>query len=272
MNRRRFLKTATLGAAALVAAPAFVRRAFGDETCDTTSASSGLVQLSDGYRRAQRAGRPLLLLVVPADDGEKFERGRAFGELLNHGSDAQLAPLGLCEVLCAGMTDIRRLIPSAGAGEPLMVLVDASRVPAQVKRLDVKLPAYDSSFRGRSEVKWDEQVRTENAISERRIETLANLIRDAVAPGSAGLTGQIPSLAADVRARLTHGRVPGSRWASSSGCGTTVEDDDDTLGIGCGMGHVPEKAQRFLYLYAQTPAQQFRAQQEKYEVERARKK
>jgi len=271
MNRRRFLKTATLGAAALVAAPAFVRRAFGDETCQATSASGTLVQLSDGYRRAQKSGRALLVLVIPDDDGEKWARGEAFGELLNHGTDAQLAPLGLCEVLCASMSDVRKLIPAAGAGEPLMVLVDPSRLPATAKSLDVKLPAYDN-FRERGAQDWKQLLQNENAITERRIELLAGVIGDAVAPGDAAVSGRIPALAADVRARLTHARVPGSRWAKASGCGTEIEDDPDQLGIGCGMGHVPEKAQRFLYLYAQTPAEKFRVTIQKDNAERARKK
>ena len=44
---------------------------------------------------------------------------------------------------------------------------------------------------------------------------------------------------------------------------SSVEGDDESMHVACGMGHVPSKSSRFLYLYAQTPAQQMRAQREK---------
>jgi hypothetical protein len=45
-------------------------------------------------------------------------------------------------------------------------------------------------------------------------------------------------------------RVAGSRWSNAGGCGSQPElepgeEDDDGM-FACGMGHVPEKSQRFL--------------------------
>lgn len=56
-------------------------------------------------------------------------------------------------------------------------------------------------------------------------------------------------LAAHARERLTQQPVAGSEWAHSWGCGITVEGRDDNMVVGCGMGHVPERSQRFLYWY-----------------------
>ena len=66
------------------------------------------------------------------------------------------------------------------------------------------------------------------------------------------------SLAALVRDRLVRSQPPkGSRWGRSGGCGTRIEGARSHAMIGCGMGHVPERSQRFLSFYtnaAEDPA------------------
>jgi hypothetical protein len=64
----------------------------------------------------------------------------------------------------------------------------------------------------------------------------------------------------------------GAHWATSSGCGTKVEDTPEEIAdkerrraearkrgtvlvdrivvVGCGMGHVPDKSRRFLHFFA----------------------
>ncbi|MEM9487948.1 MAG: hypothetical protein AAGC55_02325 [Myxococcota bacterium] len=59
-------------------------------------------------------------------------------------------------------------------------------------------------------------------------------------------------LAARVRTRLVKGIVSGSEWAHSGGCGMTIEGRDSTVMVGCGMGHVPERSQRFLHFYTRS--------------------
>src|SRR5689334_20667425 len=118
MNRRRFLGAAAVGVS-VAAAPAWLRSAFAAGKQCGADDTADLAVVSAGYRAAQRAGRPLLCLIIPETDADKWPRGRAFGELLNHGSDEQLAPLGLCEVIACRMAPLRRLVPAAGSGEPL---------------------------------------------------------------------------------------------------------------------------------------------------------
>ncbi len=67
---------------------------------------------------------------------------------------------------------------------------------------------------------------------------------------------QTKQLAATARAQLVQNRVPGSYWARGGSCGETIEGDEHPDMVDCGMGHVPSKAQRFLYLYTQTPWEQ----------------
>lgn len=185
MNRRRFLRAAsttavTSGAAAIVASwPMLLQQAFAQ----AADAPPGLAVVSEGFRRAQRAGKPLLVLIVPADDGVKWERGRAFGAWLNHASDEQLWSLSLCEVACATMADLRALVPSVGAGDPLMVLVETDRLPATVRRLDARLPEVERGrLRGDN---WEQMVRREEQAVDAQIAVLSTLLEKGLRDGDA---------------------------------------------------------------------------------------
>ena len=319
MNRRKFLSALSSGAA--IAGPAaavtttwphFLRSAFAEKPAagkaDHDDASDGLAVGSEGFRRAQRAGKPLLVFVIPQDDTAKWERGRSLGAWLNHGSAAQLWPLALAEVACATMNDLRRLVPTVGLGEPLMVVVETDAVPATVTRLNAELATpVRGPRRAASVEEWQAQERQENEQVDHQIATLARLAQKGLVEGETTLTrraaqarsvlpaelltpfasGASPellaqleqekpeqvdrvaalwaaapvsattpqnrrrqALAAAVKQRLAKQRVPGSHWASSQGCGTSIEGHPDYgRGIACGMGHVPEKSARFLYFY-----------------------
>ena len=304
MNRRRFLAGAA-AAASTSLWPDFLRRAFAEEEC-ADDGLAALASVSAAVRLAQRSGKPLLVLVIPKDDAAKYERGHAFGELLNHGGDEALAALALVEVVCAPTAALRKLVPSA-SGEPLMFLIDPSRVPATVRPLDATLPSYWQRIRREEKEKQDKEP-SDDEIIERRIALLTRLLAvDAGLRDQATLTalgsrvvsalpgaqlaevervipamttpplslidrgaalfavhslgeGRGPAqwralLASAARARLTGVPPAGARWANSYGCGTNVEGDEPVM-MGCGMGHVPTKSQRFLYLFAMTPAEE----------------
>jgi len=219
-------RRAFLGFGLGLIAAGVVRRAFADVS--TSGVQRG--ELDGAVERAREGKRPILILVIPTDETKKYDRGRAFGEWLNHGSDEQLRSLGAVEVAAATMADVRRRWPSAGAGDPLMVLVRND----VVQLVDGDLPvSVDGGRRGGDDA-------TEVPIIKRRIAKLASLADRAI-----GQHGD----AAEVRARLVKRPVPGSRWAVATGCGTTVEGDDNPMRVKCGMGHVPALSQRFLYFF-----------------------
>lgn len=173
MNRRTFL-----GSAAGVVAtwPTWLAAAFADEkeTREKTAEDgAGLVVASEGFRRAQRSGKPLLALIIPTDAGEKWKRGSLFGEYLNHASLKERAPLALCEVVCTTMKQLQQLVPTVGQGEPLMVLVQTDRVPATAQQLHVQLPREDNESFGMPEKEVEQRIGA-------RITTVAKLLRDAV--------------------------------------------------------------------------------------------
>ncbi len=240
MKRRQILGAASV---ALTAAlwPPLVRQAFADDAECNGSPLARIALVATAFRRARASGRSLLVFVIPADDGAKWGRGQVFGELLNHGSDLDLAPLAGSEVVCATMDELRRLVPTAGIGEPLMVLVHPDRVPATTRQLDVVLPEVGPF----GDETWEQRERAEDAVSDRRIAALGGLLRQEL--GSEDR--RAATLAGEVRARLKDKPPPGTRWANGRGCGVDVEGEP-RMAIGCGMGHVPKKASRFLYFFS----------------------
>lgn len=136
IDRRRFLTLGATGGAAALLLPGWLSRAFAQDRA-TRELTTNLATFSSAYRDAQRLGKPLLVLVVPTDDAQRWTRARAFGELLNVGPDAVLADLALAHVVCAEMTAVRALVPQAPAGEPTMLLVEPDRVPARATAIDV---------------------------------------------------------------------------------------------------------------------------------------
>ncbi|WP_437297197.1 hypothetical protein [Sorangium sp. So ce426] len=248
--KRRHLLGATAAGLAATAWPAFIRDAFGDgAACDETgkpaAAAGSLVQVSAAFRRARQASRALLVFVIPADDSAKWERGHAFGELLNFGADGDLAPLAGVEVVCATMADLKKLVPGAGTGEPLLVVVRTDKVPVVATQLDVAIPSYDGMRRmaggGR-----EEQLKHDDKVAAQRIGALGALLRK----GLGADARDVEARAASVRARLVKAPPAGARWAIASGCGIDVEGAEDSGLMACGMGHVPSKSRRFLYFFS----------------------
>jgi hypothetical protein len=297
VKRRAFLRAGAAGLAVAASWPSWLRAAFAQSGPQAVpeDVADHLVAVSQGFRRAQRNGKPLLVLIIPAANEEKWQRGSAFGELLNHGGQAVMQDLALVELVCAPMEAVRALVPQAPAlpADPLMVLVETDAIPACVQVLDARLASDPEPFRGGDE---------EGPI-DARIATLSRLIHGAVLPDSQTLerraaqarnrlgaatiaeidqalaTGSLtPALAdragahilatemarngavaawhraivAGASARIQQRRIPGSHWASASGCGTDIEEwtRDDNRGYACGMGHVPPRSARFLHFFA----------------------
>jgi hypothetical protein len=218
MNRRDLNRILMIGTALAGGWPAWLRRAFGAESgrsCPQPEGEEGALRwrriVSAAYRRAQQSGKPLLAFVVPAtedDRGEGYEkmwvRGRAFGELLNHGDDEALATLSLAEIVCAPMSALKSLAPSL-TGEPLMVLFETDVVPARVRALDVELPRDPDRWRSEepgSPADWDtffeKQRKVEDQVVQRRISVLASLLHD----GLRGTPQMLLERSAQARARL----------------------------------------------------------------------
>jgi hypothetical protein len=252
--RRNFLGSIS-AVGLLAAAPLWLQNAFAEDAACKGSLRT-LAALGVSFRRAHSSGKRLLVLVIPSADAEKRERGELFGAWLNHGPDSGLAALSLCELACATMVDLRRLVPNAPDGEPLMVLVDPSAlgrpgiaITPAVPQIDASRPVWEAG------ADWQKVMR-ERDLRERsewdaRIAVVSRAVRVAVAPGLS--FPDEAAAAAAVRSRWVQGKVPGSHWANASGCGTDIEGVESKIMVACGMGHVPAKAERFLYLFTRAP-------------------
>jgi hypothetical protein len=130
---RRTAVQASLLAAFL---PSFLSSAWAASAARTAA-------LFDAHRRAVERGRPLLVLLVPAEQATWSERGQAFGPLLNHGGDEALAALALCEVACGDVDDVAELAGQPVPADAWYALVETDRVPGAVrfaKAVSAELP------------------------------------------------------------------------------------------------------------------------------------
>jgi hypothetical protein len=149
MHRRKFLGTLAVGLGA-TALPVWLSRSFGlrGETCpDTLEPTPAPTPEPVDPPRAPTCGtgvatKPLLILVIPAEDrGAQYERGHAFGELLNHGTDEQRGLFALFDVACRRVDQFTDDLRTVVRGEPLMIVVDPhAAVP--VRPLHAELPAF----------------------------------------------------------------------------------------------------------------------------------
>ena len=201
MKRRAFI-------AGLATAPLWIRRAFGDASVG--GARVGL--RANGAATTAAATRPALVLIVPPDEGERWERGAAFGDWLNHGDDGALAPLALVDVICAPARDF------GVSGDPLMLFV----VGSTVHRLDGALPKGDGPRRA----------------------LIGGFVRKLV-----WTEGKpIAELAKAARERYVKKAPRGARWGRTSMCGAEYEEGPADA-VDCGMGSVSEPSRRFLDFY-----------------------
>lgn len=148
MNRRTILKGLALGAGG-ASVPLWLARPFGLDRADEADcepAVDEVVEVVEVDLRDLAAGqpapdlpaceapsavtgepcapRPQLVLVIPADRGERYYRGHAFGELLHHAEDLALARLALFDVSCATPDELRARTGRPLKGEPWMVVID----------------------------------------------------------------------------------------------------------------------------------------------------
>jgi hypothetical protein len=244
MKRRAFL--AAVGASAAAALwPSLIRRAFADASFDAPGTKKTAPGLSTSPKRIDTSVRAQLVIVVPADDAQKYRRGEVWGEYLNHGESAQIAPLAHVDVSCATMAELGALAKGVD-GEPLAILFERD---GSVRALDVKVLDYGRSNR------FD--PKNDDAIVDKRIASVAKMVQGALPPVAAG---DLNAAAARAIRAVREQPPTGSHWANASGCGpASVEnmkdDSDEIVSIGCGMGHIPAKSSRFLYFFAKTPQQ-----------------
>jgi hypothetical protein len=266
MRRRDFLQLSMFA----FAGPLWLRRAFADASLDGDDRTQSLLALNAGIGRSRKSGKPLIVIVIPESDEDKWERGAAFGEWINHGGAEQLAPLALCEVVCATKRELSRRFPSV-TGEPYMALalpggrvrelwvkprpyvLERGRAPGEEERitaeriaalagalaqaLDEERPLLVERARaalgGLDAATVDERLEAGELPSPALVDRGAALVAEAAATsGGEARARLIGALAKLAMARLRDRAPEGSHWAHASICGyDTVEElPDDDAG------------------------------------------
>jgi hypothetical protein len=202
LARRQFL---FLGAGGVfgTALTASIGAALGG--CSSCGAPPGprpaLADCAAALAYARSIGKPLLVLVIPARREDGWEslwlRQNTFGELLNHGGDELLADLALCELACAGMAELRALLPQAApSGEALMVLVETSSGSSRCTAIDPELPVVPDPFRlglpgmegaAAQALSWEESRALVDQRIRERIACVSLAIRRSLVPDRAAL-------------------------------------------------------------------------------------
>ncbi len=174
-TRRHLLTASSLAAASL--AGGWLPQAF-------CASSRGLnaADLMYAWKQARASGRPLLVLVVPADRSRTYGHGTAWGAVLNHSSTRVRAALQLCNICCADYAVVRetfadeleqRKTPLA-AKEPLGLLLETDQLAASYIPAPRDLGS-SSLYRsgGRKQAK---------AIAESNMQEIGQDLRDAIVP------------------------------------------------------------------------------------------
>lgn len=274
MQRRRFL-LATGGGLLTMLGPGWLRRAFGDASL-AGSAKKEDPRFGDQARRralaeaklrAKKSGRRLVVFVIPRDESLLWDRGHAFGELLTHGTPAELAPLAHVEVACATLADLGMELPPKK--EPLFALLEPDGNNSSLVGFGPFPTLAEAERRVIDPVDGQRPI-DEDALIERRIGILSGLLEQLLGRSPA------PALGQKVRTRYATEPPSGTHWATDSSCGPARVDETraekaareaeekrqaalgmmisrSVVGYGCGMGHVPQKSIRFLYFFTQDP-------------------
>ena len=176
MTRRHAVRLGALAALAGAAPWPALGAASKPVTLDsreTARASEEDADIGRVYVRAKRAGKPLLVFVVPEKVEKRAARAALFARFLEHAPDDVLADLALCEVVFRTLKELDPVVTGVGGTEPLMILIETDSMFTRFAILDAPVGNPDGS-------------------------ELSALVRDAVAPNLATLAHR----ADQARARL----------------------------------------------------------------------
>jgi hypothetical protein len=225
VKRRTFL-----AGAAAVAAQGWLGRAFAGAVA---APDAGVKDVRDALERARRLGKPLLVLVVPADRFVGAARGWTLGSWIDSGDGDAMRLLALCEIVAAPQAALHAAVPASGTAEALMVLVMTDRRPFEVRIDPGPLPEAPAdrrvSFDGdRGIDEWDDHPTApqRQALTERlaglllpddaALDRLAAQARAALPLGSD----------AEIRRRLAVGELPAEEADRAAALLATVHGDD----------------------------------------------
>lgn len=141
-DRRSLLLTGGTGLA-IFAAPGWIQKAFArqDARSNEPGKAAEPESIARALERATAIGKPLMAIVVPAED-LRLERGRLWGDLFAFAPEAAMADFALCEWICAPKADLARALPDLEkkiARETVAVLIETQDAPVKTRLVSFRL-------------------------------------------------------------------------------------------------------------------------------------
>lgn len=187
----------------------------------SNAATEDAVEPRAALERARALGRPLLLLVVPESDLDRWNRAELFGVWLQHVGGVAAAELVTCELGCATSEELRALAPAvATTAATLAVLIEpGGRGALAVDGPPTELPNWGDIER--NGVPYEE-IETRTAAAQREVAAAFEArLRTLLVPDDATLSARaatevaalarreppLPSLAADAAVGPAHAEL-----------------------------------------------------------------
>jgi len=229
----------------------FLNHAGDDALCDVALCElvcATAAEVREVLGKVAIEGEPLMLLVEPGTAAKaEPPRSQSLGaEFLEPPAEPVVFPSGP-DALAAEEKGIRDR--NARLAKVLHAAVAADR-GALAARADAGRATLSEADRAALEQLFAGE---RTAPADLLVRAAAVVCMTAEAPRTAGDRQRLRQAVANAaRAVFVAKPVAGARWATSQGCGFTVEGDADRgLAVACGMGHVPELGRRFLHFATQ---------------------
>lgn len=164
VQRREFLAGLSAGMGGLALPTWLAEGAAAQDPVGPRAGADRGSLLRKAARRAMGRGKPLLILVIPADKNLQYQRGKRLGALLNHGGRETLLDLALCELVCAPVALLPKHLGVTHKGaDPTLLLVEFGKgrprlQPLVVPYLPLKFTGRPSSQKERAE-RQEKQIR-----------------------------------------------------------------------------------------------------------------
>lgn len=186
IDRRRLFSLGATGAGlSLVSSwmPSWLSRWFAQDPQDPKAedadpiGTARIAQLRDAMQRSRAEGKPLLVLVVPAAENDRWERGSWFGAFLNHGGALAKLELAMTVAACARVSEVATALGTKVKGDPVLLIVDAGESP-KVTAVDVEL----GTIYGQHEdgLEWNERTERDQKRIEAKLVELTDALLDAM--------------------------------------------------------------------------------------------
>lgn len=222
-TRRHLLATASIAAFARGSLPWALSGGQGLNAPDLLKA----------WKQAQAAGRPLLVVVIPANRSHRYAYGRAWGAVLNAGSQDVRAALALCDLRCASYESVQTAFGKILAqeetplpsDEPMGILLETERLSAHSVPVTAALSA---QCNGDAQGHLDRSHKRRAKLAQDGLAELSTALHRAILPDAKALVRR----AAQERAALPidAARLPGAERAILAPAGLLAESGGATDG------------------------------------------